>query len=132
MKSFAADDTRMQAAIQAARSTFRQFLDAYLHPQEGQSAFLVKVALEAGNDTEHLWVADLDFTQKPPRGVIANDPQTAGLEFKQPVEFGLSQITDWMYIDKGNLVGGYTTRLIRDLMTPEERAAYDATAPYQF
>ena len=50
----------------------------------------------------------------------------------QKVDFHPSQITDWMYIDKGRLVGGYTTRLIRARMTPAERAALDKASPYKF
>ena len=32
----------------------------------------------------------------------------------QRVEFQPSYISDWMYIENGYLVGGYTTRVIRD------------------
>ena len=48
------------------------------------------------------------------------------------VEFDPAQITDWMYIENGYLVGGYTTCLIRQRMTPEERQTYDFKAPYKF
>jgi uncharacterized protein YegJ (DUF2314 family) len=54
------------------------------------------------------------------------------LRFKQPVKFDPSRITDWMFIDHGRLVGGYTTRLIRQRMSPEERDAFDATVEYSF
>jgi uncharacterized protein YegJ (DUF2314 family) len=50
----------------------------------------------------------------------------------QRVDFEPSYISDWMYIEDGYLVGGYTTRVIRDRMTPKERTAYDAQAPYKF
>lgn len=37
-----------------------------------------------------------------------------------------------MFIDRGGLVGGYGTRLIRKRMSPEQRAALDARVPYLF
>jgi len=66
---------------------------------------------------------------------LANQPlarEQKGSRVKQRVEFEPSYISDWMYIDDGYLVGGYTTRVIRDRMTPEEREAHDAEAPYKF
>jgi uncharacterized protein YegJ (DUF2314 family) len=37
-----------------------------------------------------------------------------------------------MYVDNGTLVGGYTTRLLRKRLTPEERKELDARVPYRF
>ena len=126
----APDDLEMEAAITAAKESFRQFLDAFLEPAPGQMSFLVKVAFIKGEEVEHIWVADLNFNRKTPRGVIANEPALRGFRFKQHVKFSPSQITDWMYIENGRLVGGYTIRLLRDRMSPEERKAFDDAAPY--
>jgi uncharacterized protein YegJ (DUF2314 family) len=85
-----------------------------------------------GDQLEHIWLADLDFSGERPRGVVANEPRLPSLKFMQVVEFEPAQITDWMYIEDGYLVGGYTTRVIHDRMTPEERKSHNATAPYKF
>jgi uncharacterized protein YegJ (DUF2314 family) len=77
-------------------------------------------------------LADLELSGDRFSGVIANKPNLPGLEFMQRVEFDPSYISDWMYVDGGRLVGGYTTRVIRDRMTPEQRDSYDAQAPYKF
>lgn len=129
---FEADDEGMEAAIDAAKLSFWKFLDAFLEPEEGQEAFLLKVVFLADDQVEHIWVADLEIDGVGFRGVVANEPTLPSLRFKQEVEFEPSRITDWMFIDNGKLVGGYTTRLIRERMSPEERAAYDAAAPYSF
>ena len=50
----------------------------------------------------------------------------------QWVSFDPDDITDWMYIEDGRLIGGYTTRLLRERMSPEERKQLDASAPYKF
>ena len=48
------------------------------------------------------------------------------------LEFHPTQITDWMYVESGYLVGGYTTQVVRNAMSMAERAEYDAAAPYRF
>ena len=81
---------------------------------------------------EHIWLADLNFSGPKPRGVIANEPRMDSLRFMEEVTFDPSDVTDWMYVEGGRLVGGYTTRLIRDRMSPEERKEFDASAPFKF
>lgn len=122
----------MEAAIREAKASFKQFIEALCHPTERQKSFLVKVVIDEGEQREHIWLADLDLRGAKPSGVVANEPNLPSLRFMQRVEFEPSYISDWMYIDEGYLVGGYTTRVIRDRMTPEERRAYDAQAPYKF
>ena len=128
----ASDDAQMEAAIRKAKDTFQQFLDAFCEPTEKQEGFLVKAVFVEGEQVEHVWLADLDFTGKLPRGVVGHEPQIPSLKFMHMVEFEPSQITDWMYIEDGYLVGGYTTRVIRDRMTREQRVADYATVPYKF
>ena len=43
----------------------------------------------------------------------------------------MKDITDWMYVDKGILQGGYTIKLIRNRMSKEERAKFDAGFPFK-
>lgn len=126
---FDSDDPEMAAAISAAKETFAQFLEAFLDPKAGQSAFLLKAAFEYRDQLEHIWVADIEIEGESFRGVIANEPELPNYRFKQQVRFEPMYITDWMFIDNGKLVGGYTTRLIRQRMSDEERAAFDATLP---
>lgn len=56
----------------------------------------------------------------------------ARINFMERVSFLPSQITDWMFLEDGYLVGGYTTQVIRAGLTTAERAQYDASAPYKF
>jgi uncharacterized protein YegJ (DUF2314 family) len=126
------DDPQMIAAINMARGSLPKFFDALARPNAKQKSFVLKVAFRRGDDVEHIWVADLDFSGKRPRGVIADKPQMKGLRFMQKVFFDPADITDWMYIEDGKLVGGYTTRLLRERMSSEQRRQLDASVPYQF
>jgi len=107
-------------------------MDAFFNPTIKQGAFLVKAVFVEGRQIEHNWIADLEISDMHFRGVIANEPVLPGLKFKQLIEFKPAQVSDWMYIDDGYLVGGFTTRVIRDRMSPEARKAHDAAAPYKF
>ena len=126
------DDPQMVAAINKARGSLHQFFDALAHPKPNQKSFLLKVAFRHGDEVEHIWVADLNLSGKKPQGVIADEPRMKGLRFMQQVSFDPADITDWMYIEDGKLVGGYTTQLLRQRMSSEERKQLDASVPYKF
>ncbi len=129
---FSPADVEMETAIGKAKASFGQFIEAFCHPTEQQAGFLVKVVFDEGEQREHIWLADLDFSGTNPSGVVANEPNLPSLKFMQRVEFDPSYISDWMFIENGYLVGGYTTRVIRGRMTSEERQQDDAQAPYKF
>ena len=90
------------------------------------------LVLGCAEQREHIWLADLDFGGAKPSGVIANAPHLTSLMFMQRVEFEPSYISDWMYVEDGYLVGGYTTCVIRARMTPEERREHDSSHPTSF
>lgn len=129
---FSSEDAQMEAAIDHAKSTIKQFFDAFCNPAVQQTGFLLKVVFDEGDEREHIWLADLDFSGGLPSGVIANESSLPGLQFMQRVEFEPSHISDWMYVDDGRLVGGYTTRVIRDRMSAEQRMEFDARSRYRF
>ena len=132
LTSFADDDPRMRFAVSEAKASLAQFFQCFAKPGPGQEHFLVKVQFERVDQVEHIWVADLDASVFPLRGTLANEPDLPGLTFMERVEFHPSQIPDWMYVENGYLVGGFTIQVIRDSLSVEERAAHDASAPYKF
>jgi uncharacterized protein YegJ (DUF2314 family) len=116
--SVAGDDEEMLSAINGARKSVRQFLEAYFAPKPNQRSFLLKVAFEDQGETEHIWLADLDLHSSPPTGVVANEPRIRSLSFMQRVPFDSKLITDWMYYEDDCLVGGFTTRILRRSARP--------------
>jgi uncharacterized protein YegJ (DUF2314 family) len=126
-------DAEMNAAIAKAHATLTNFIAVLSSPQTNQQYFLVKGKFTAGDVVEHIWVADVTFDGKVFRGVLANDPENIpGLSFKQPVEVPPAQVSDWMFVQDGKLVGGYTSRVLRSRMTDEERRELDAKIPYRY
>lgn len=109
----------MLSAISKARQSVRQFLEAYFAPKTNQRSFLLKVSFEDQEQTEHIWLADLDLHSSPPTGVVANEPRNRCLSFMQRVPFDFKLITDWMYYEDDCLVGGFTTRVLKRSARPD-------------
>ncbi len=104
----------MVTAIREARASLGDFFKAYLNPQPNQTSFLIKAKFVDSEDRpEYIWLADLVFEKgQSPTGVVANEPRIKGLSYMERVPFLPAQITDWMYMQDGELVGGFTTRVL--------------------
>jgi uncharacterized protein YegJ (DUF2314 family) len=124
-------DHEMNAAMEKARSTLNEFIQRVARPSPSDQWFLVKGRFTHGGEIEHIWVADIVFDGKAFLGVLANEPKLSGLKFKQRVIVPLDNVSDWMYVSNGKLVGGYTTRVLYRRMSPEEREHDDAQRPYR-
>jgi uncharacterized protein YegJ (DUF2314 family) len=125
-------DAKMNTAMATARSTVGEFTAALASPTADQSGFSVKMPVEEGGKTEHMWLADVSYDGKSFHGTINNDPEMVkSVKLGQKVSVDASGISDWMYIEKGVLVGGYTIRVLRDTMSPTERADFDKNVPFE-
>lgn len=128
----AEDDEEMNEAMDKARKSLEDFIKVVQKPQKTHSSFAVKVAVRDGKNVEHFWVALEKFDGKQFDGTIGNDPMLvktvkAGDRIKVPKD----KVEDWMYIEKAKLVGGYTVRVLRNRLSPEERKALDESIPYK-
>ncbi len=106
------DNDEIAQAILEAKQTIGQFLSAFHDPKPGQNGFHLKVRFEVEDSVEHIWLSDLDLESKPPTGNIANDGRIPGFEFGKRVTFQKSWVTDWTYTEDGQMIGGYTTRVL--------------------
>ena len=125
-------DEDMNSAINSARASLAQFFENYSDPKPTQQSFLLKVRFEIKGDVEHIWLADLSVSKLEMSGTVANEPRMRALKFMEQVNFTAAQITDWMYLEDGFLVGGFTTKAIRSKLPADERAEFDAATPYKF
>jgi uncharacterized protein YegJ (DUF2314 family) len=119
-------DVEMNAAIADARKTVEKFIAAWQSPKTGQVSFFVKAGFVDGKKVEHMWLSQVQYDGTQFTGTVANEP----LDLKN-VKLGDSRtvlrdmISDWMFVENGHLVGGYTLRVERKHMTEEERAKID-------
>jgi uncharacterized protein YegJ (DUF2314 family) len=129
----APDDPQMQAAINKARATVPQFVRALRSPGRTRSGFAVKAPFSDGRKEEHIWLSPVTYDGKTFRGTVNNEPvDVKTVRFGQQVEVEPARISDWMYTDNKNLVGGFTLRVIRERMSERERADFDRGVPFTF
>ena len=122
----------MQEAVTKARKTVGQFIGALQHPSPGESDFEVKKPfLEKGN-VEHIWLSDVTFIGGRLQGKVDNEPvKIRGLKPGQVVSVNPDEISDWVYIKNGKLVGGYTIRAHYNDLTPPEKQEFNRSADFQ-
>lgn len=118
-----AADKIMNAAIDAARKSLPHFWAKLEKPGPGEKDFNLKVRIEDENGVEHFWCADVHRERGKMSGVINNDPMTVkSVSNGQRVVFTEGQISDWLYMRNGKMIGNYTVRpLMRDMSKEERR-----------
>jgi uncharacterized protein YegJ (DUF2314 family) len=125
-------DFEMEIAIAAAKSTLRQFDTALASNTYNSSTFSLKVEFPTKGGGEHIWVSSITVEDGDYFGIVANDPvYTKQIKYGDAIKIDKKKISDWMYSDNGILRGGFTVKLIRSRMTPEERKEFDTEFPYK-
>ena len=134
---FKDDDKAMNDAIEKAVNTFDQFEKAFVESQKDgkYDGFTIKMGFPTKDGSkEHMWLSDLTFDGKQFSGILANQPaMEVDVKYGSKVVVKKDMISDWMYFDADNKVyGGYTMRVMRDAMSPEERALFDEQTGFVF
>ena len=116
-------DKAMERAVHQAQRTLGKFMAALTSPKPGQTGFAVKKRCIEGEKCEHIWLTDVRFDGRVLRGKVDNNPvDMKGLRVGQKVTVRPEEISDWMYVENGRLVGGYTVRAYyRNLPAAEKR-----------
>jgi uncharacterized protein YegJ (DUF2314 family) len=126
------DHTVMHRAVTQARKTVGEFITALKHPAPGQQDFEVKKPFIQGNEVEHIWLSDVRFVGNRFQGRVDNQPRKIrGLKLGQLVSVNPNEISDWLYIDNGKLVGGYTVRVQYNELLPQEKQEFDRAADFK-
>jgi len=121
------DDIRMNWAIEKARATLHYFQNSLIAPGPDQQYFSVKVLIEDGTNNEHLWLTTPSFDDDGNLfGVVGNKPvYVTSVHEDQRIGIDSQFISDWMIIEGGRLIGGYTIRAIRDGLPETEKLDFD-------
>jgi len=126
------DHAAMHEAVITARKTVGKFIGALKHPTAGQIDFEVKKPFVQGSNVEHIWLSDVQFTGSRFQGRLDNTPQKIrGLKVGQLVSVNPNEISDWVYIDNGKLVGGYTIRVHYNELTLDQKKEFDRQANFR-
>jgi uncharacterized protein YegJ (DUF2314 family) len=118
---------RMNWAIEKARLTLLYFKSSITTPKPFQTYFSLKARIEDGTDIEHLWLNDLSFDDANIfYGTVANEPiKIHNVSLGKQIGVPYESISDWMIIEDGILIGGYTIRAIRDGLPEKDKKIFD-------
>ena len=122
------NDVEMNKAIEKAKQTIDSFDYAFKNNSRVFTFFGLKKKFEENGNIEHLWIGNIQKIESGKYiGVIDNLPEKIkSVKLGDTVQIEKKEISDWMYIKKSELHGGYTIRLLRERMTEEERKKFDA------
>ena len=125
------NDADMDRATRRARETVGRFIAALQHPTPSQRDFQVNKLFVKGEHGEHIWLADVKFIGNRFVGIVDNRPvNLPGLKIGTRVAVNPDEISDWSYVDNGQLIGGYTIRVLYSELTPQERADFEKQADF--
>lgn len=126
------NDRAMEHAVKRARNTLGFFVAAMHAKKPADSGFEVKKAFIDGGNVEHLWVGELSFDGKNFRGKINNRPRDLrNVRLGQQVVVAPHEISDWMFVKNGELIGGYTTRVLYARLSAKDKAEFNKKADFK-
>ncbi|MCR6639923.1 MAG: DUF2314 domain-containing protein [Sporocytophaga sp.] len=117
----------MNWAIEKAKLTLHYFEKSLTNPKPGQQYFSIKVKIIDGKTVEHIWLTQPSFDEEGNLfGLVGNDPiDVTNVKFNQKIGIDTELVSDWMIIENGRLIGGYTIRAIRDTLAEKELKNFD-------
>lgn len=126
------DNKEMDRAVQTAHKTVNEFVAVLRSPEGNQRRFAVKKPFVEGNKVEHSWLNEVSFDGRLFHGKVDNEPvDLRGVHLGQEVSVPSDEISDWMYVQDGRLVGGYTIRAMYQNMSPAEKQRFEKDADCQ-
>lgn len=119
------EDEQMNEAMNAARASLSEFR-ADLANNDPRESLGLKARFEDGDFVEHIWLTNVRAVGDGFVGEVNNEPlNVTNVRLGQRVSVSTEEISDWFVIRDGVLRGGYTIRVLRDRMSPEEQRALD-------
>ncbi len=111
----------MASAIKNARRTLPHFWATFAESKKGESDFCPKVRLEDEHGIEHFWCGDIERKGASITGIVNNDPNVVqSVKIGQRIPIKDEQISDWLYMRDGKMIGNYTLRASMPSLTPEQ------------
>jgi uncharacterized protein YegJ (DUF2314 family) len=126
------DDKQMDRAVKNAQKNLGFFIAALKAKKGGDSVFEIKKCFVDGDKVEHLWVRRVTFDGKNFHGQIDNRPlEVKNARAGERVTVAPAEVDDWMFVKDGDLIGGYTTRVLYARLSPDDKAAFDQQSGFR-
>lgn len=124
-------DTELDSAIAQAQDSLDEFVIRIAAPRVNRTFVALKVRFAPpGEARQDIWVDDVTYSDGIFRGNMGDDIPALRLEAGEKITINEEDIVDWMIVEDGKLVGGYTIRLAVQRMSPEEREQFLETLDY--
>jgi uncharacterized protein YegJ (DUF2314 family) len=122
------EDAAMDKAIAKARANLASFWASLEKPKPEERGFSLKVKMPTANGNfEHIWVKEISRKGDQISAQLANDPQNLPkLRSGSPVTFKETDISDWLFMRNGKMVGNETMRPLLADMPADIAAKYRA------
>jgi uncharacterized protein YegJ (DUF2314 family) len=118
-------DKEMESAFQEARDTLDVFLERIATPHPNRTYIALKVRFSPPDGSpQDIWVDNVTYTYGSFRGNMGDDIPSLKLRFGEEIVIPAEDIVDWMIVEDGKLIGGYTIRLAYERMSPEEQKRF--------
>jgi uncharacterized protein YegJ (DUF2314 family) len=109
----ASDDPEMDKAVEDARKSWSEFVKAFEAKEDGTENFGVKFPFDAPENKEFMWIEVTSIDDEFVNGRLANDPVwVKDLKLGSKVKKKVSEVADWMYLKDGEMVGGYSVKIL--------------------
>jgi uncharacterized protein YegJ (DUF2314 family) len=116
--------SELAAATEAARGKLAYFWEHFEAPEVDEYDFVLKAVLPRGDGEageEQVWVENIARDADAVYGDLSVTPQfQPGLVRGDPVTFPETAILDWAFFRGEELIGHYTTRVLLQIMPPDE------------
>ncbi len=90
------------------------------------------MAFRDGDKGEHMWLTPVTFDGLRFQGTVNNHSEIVStVKLGDRVSVEPAKISDWMFVENGKLVGGYTLRVLRENLSAGERAEFDKGVPFK-
>ena len=124
-------DAELDAAMRQARDSLNEFVVRLGTPHAERTFAAVKVRFYPPDETpQEIWVDEVTYENDIFRGNVGDDIPGLKLEMGETITVNKEDIVDWMIVEEGKLIGGYTIRLAVQRMSAEERQRFLETLDY--
>lgn len=126
------NDKAMDRAVEHAQRSLGFFMAVLKAKKPGDTTFEIKKGFVDGDKVEHLWIGSVTYDGKNFHGKINNRPlDVKNVHLGQRVTVSPREVSDWMFLKDGKLMGGYTTRVLYARLSPEDKAQFDKEADFK-
>jgi uncharacterized protein YegJ (DUF2314 family) len=124
-------DSELDVAVKQSRDSLDVFITAIATSHPDRTFVAVKVRFFPPDGLpQDIWVDEVTYADGVFRGNMGDDIPSLKLELGKKITIQEKDVIDWMIVQDGKLIGGYTIRLAVKRMSPEERERFLQTLDY--